>query len=68
LLLTFDPILVEKVAILLHLVLEDNSRLPTLYLNGFFFFILMYNGSNLLPIGRFLTLSHNKVLHNRRLC
>ena len=61
LLLTFDPVLVEKVALLLHLVLEDNSRLPTLYLNGCFFFILMYTGSNLLPIGRFLSLSHNKV-------
>jgi DnaJ family protein C protein 13 len=63
LLLTFDPVLVEKVAVLLHLVLEDNSRLPTLYLNGCFFFILMYTGSNLLPIGRFLSLSHNKVCH-----
>lgn len=61
LLLTFDPILVEKVATLLHLVLEDNSRLPTLYLSGCFFFILMYTGFNLLPIGRFLALSHNKV-------
>ena len=61
LLLTFDPVLVEKVAILLSDVLEDNSRLPTLYLCGCFFFILMYTGSNLLPIGRFLGLSHNKV-------
>jgi DnaJ family protein C protein 13 len=52
---------VEQVAVLLHLVLEDNPRLPTLYLSGCFFFILMYNGSNVLPIGRFLALSHNKV-------
>ena len=58
LLLTFDPILVEKVAILLHLVLEDNPKLPSLYLTGSFFFILMYTGSNILPIGKFLSMSH----------
>ena len=52
LLLTFDPTLVERVASLLHFVLEDNSRMPTLYLTGCFFFILMYMGNNLLPIGR----------------
>lgn len=60
LLLTFDPVLVEKVAILLYLILEDNARLPTLYLTGFFFFVLMYIGSNLLPIGRFLEMAHVK--------
>ena len=49
LLLTFDPTLVERVAALLHFVLEDNSRMPTLYLTGCFFFILMYMGNNLLP-------------------
>ena len=85
LLLTFDPTLVERVAALLHLVLEDNSRwvftredpgsnpakgknfphfslfrMPTLYLTGCFFFILMYMGNNLLPIGRFLSITHNR--------
>ena len=60
LLLTFDPGLVEKVAQLLHLLLDENPRLPTLYLTGAFFFILMYTGSNLLPIGRFLTATHCK--------
>ena len=35
-------------------------RLPTLYLTGAFFFILMYTGSNLLPIGRFLASTHVK--------
>jgi len=54
LLLTFEPVLVEKTATLLHLVLEDNPRLPSLYLTGFFFFVLMYMGSNVLPIARFL--------------
>ena len=60
LLLTFDPILVEKVSVLLSLVLEENPRLPTLYLSGCFFFILMYTGSNLLDIGRFLGSTHCK--------
>ena len=60
LLLTFDPTLVERVAQLLHFVLEDNARMPTLYLTGCFFFILMYMGNNLLPIGRFLAITHNK--------
>ena len=60
LLLTFDPVLVEKVSILLNLVLEENPHLPTLYLSGCFFFILMYTGSNLLPIGRFFGMTHCK--------
>jgi len=60
LLLTFDPVLVEQVAILLYRILEDNPKLSTLYTTGVFFFILMYTGSNLLPIGRFLSLTHDK--------
>ena len=60
LLLTFDPVLVERVAVLLHHILEDNPKLATLYTTGVFFFILMYTGSNLLPIGRFLAMSHDK--------
>jgi len=60
LLLTFEPVLVEKTATLLHLVLEDNPKLPSLYLTGFFFFVLMYMGSNVLPIARFLGESHAK--------
>lgn len=31
-----------------------------LYLSGIFFFILMYNGSNILPIARFLKYAHLK--------
>ena len=42
------------------MVLEENPRLPTLYLSGCFFFILMYTGSNLLDIGRFLGKTHCK--------
>ena len=60
LLLTFDPVLVEKGSILLYLVLEQNPRLPALYLAGCFFFILMYTGSNLLPTGRFLCMTYCK--------
>ena len=58
LLLTFDPILVEKVAILLCEVMRDNPGISALYLTGVFYFILMYTGSNVLPIARFLQLTH----------
>ena len=58
LLLTFDPVLVERVATLLTLVMQDNPNLSRLYLTGIFYFILMYTGSNLLPIGRLLHISH----------
>uniref|UniRef100_A0A2K6E1C6 DnaJ heat shock protein family (Hsp40) member C13 n=1 Tax=Macaca nemestrina TaxID=9545 RepID=A0A2K6E1C6_MACNE len=60
LLLTFDPILVEKVAILLYHVMQDNPQLPRLYLSGVFFFIMMYTGSNVLPVARFLKYTHTK--------
>ncbi|XP_077997979.1 dnaJ homolog subfamily C member 13-like [Glandiceps talaboti] len=60
LLLTFDPVLVEKVAILLQHIMVDNPQLQRLYLSGVFFFILMYTGSNVLPIGKFLQYSHIK--------
>ncbi|KAA3681187.1 DnaJ subfamily C member 13, partial [Paragonimus westermani] len=54
LLLTFDPPLVERVVSLLHVLLDQNPVLPRLYLTGVFFFVLMYTGSNVLPIARFL--------------
>ncbi|MGH0124511.1 UNVERIFIED_CONTAM: hypothetical protein FKN15_018998 [Acipenser sinensis] len=60
LLLTFDPILVEKVANVLHHIMQDNPHLPRMYLNGVFFFIMMYTGSNVLPIARFLKYAHLK--------
>ena len=60
LLLTFDPVLVEKVALLLYLVVQDNPSLPRLYLTGVFYFILMYTGSNVLPLARFLKYCHLK--------
>ena len=41
-------------------IMEDNPKLSTLYTTGIFFFILMYTGSNVLPIGRFLGMTHDK--------
>ncbi|VDM52100.1 unnamed protein product, partial [Angiostrongylus costaricensis] len=60
LLLTYDPSIVQRVATLLYLVMQDNPFLSRLYLSGVFFFILMYNGSNVLPVARFLHYTHRK--------
>ncbi|XP_072378328.1 dnaJ homolog subfamily C member 13 [Diabrotica undecimpunctata] len=60
LLLTFDPILVEKVATLLCEVMTDNPEMSKLYTSGVFYFIMMYTGSNVLPVARFLKLTHLK--------
>lgn len=60
LLLTFDPVLVEKVATLLCEIMRDNPEISKVYLTGVFYFILMYTGSNVLPIARFLQLTHAK--------
>ena len=60
LLLTFDPVLVERVATLLCEVMRDNPEVSKIYLTGVFYFILMYTGSNVLPIARFLKLTHTK--------
>ena len=60
LLLTFDPVLVERVATLLVEVMQDNPAASQLYLTGVFYFMLMYNGSNVLPVARFLKLTHMK--------
>ena len=46
LLLTFDPVLVEKVATLLTLFMADNPLLSRLFNTGVFFFVLMYTGSH----------------------
>ena len=60
LLLTFDPILVERVVILINIILEDNPNLSRGFSTGVFFFIMMYTGSNILPIAKFLKYSHTK--------
>ena len=58
LLVTFDPVIVERVSTLMLLVLEENPMISQLYRSGLFFFILMYSGSNLIPIGRLLHATH----------
>ncbi len=58
LLLTFDPSLVEKLVNLLNALVQDNPLLTQLYMSGIFYFILMYTGSNILPIGHFLKYTH----------
>ncbi|XP_023317683.1 dnaJ homolog subfamily C member 13 isoform X2 [Trichogramma pretiosum] len=60
LLLTFDPVLVERVATLLCEIIRDNPEISKVYLTGVFYFILMYTGSNVLPIAKFLQLTHMK--------
>lgn len=58
--LTHDPALLERVATLLCQIMEDNPELPKVYLTGVFYFMLMYTGSNILPIARFLKMTHMK--------
>ncbi|KAK0425897.1 hypothetical protein QR680_009446 [Steinernema hermaphroditum] len=60
LLLTYDPAIVHRVAKLIYLVMQDNPYISRLYMTGLFFFILMYNGSDILSIARLLHYSHNK--------
>ena len=40
--------------------MDDNPLVSRLYLTGVFYFILMYTGSNVLPITRFLKATHLK--------
>ncbi|BFG03467.1 dnaJ homolog subfamily C member 13 [Drosophila madeirensis] len=58
--LTHDPGLLERVATLLCQIMEDNPEMPKVYLTGVFYFMLMYTGSNILPITRFLKMTHMK--------
>ncbi|CAG9133963.1 unnamed protein product [Plutella xylostella] len=50
----------DQVATLLYEVMQDNPEISKLYLTGVFYFMLLYTGSNLLPIARFLRLTHMK--------
>jgi len=47
-------------ASMLFLALQDNPQLPRAFSTGVFFFIMMYTGSNILPIAKFLKYSHMK--------
>lgn len=58
--LTHDPALLERVAILLCHIMEDNPEMSKIYMTGVFFFMLMYTGSNILPIAKFLKMTHMK--------
>uniref|UniRef100_A0A182PLV2 J domain-containing protein n=1 Tax=Anopheles epiroticus TaxID=199890 RepID=A0A182PLV2_9DIPT len=58
--LTHDPGLLERVATLLCQIMEDNPEMSKVYLTGVFYFMLMYTGSNILPIARFLKMTHMK--------
>lgn len=58
--LTHDPGLLERVATLLCQIMEDNPEMPKVYLTGVFYFMLMYTGSNILPITKFLKITHMK--------
>ncbi|KAI9580597.1 hypothetical protein GQX74_011267 [Glossina fuscipes] len=58
--LTHDPGLLERVATLLCQIMEDNPEMPKIYLTGVFYFMLMYSGSNILPITKFLKMTHMK--------
>ena len=52
-LLTFHPVLVEKAALLLDALFEDNAAaVPKAYLTGVFYFCFLYGGSNVLPLVR----------------
>lgn len=56
--LTHDPALLERVATLLGQIMADNPDMSKIYMSGVFYFMLMYRGSNVLPIARFLKQTH----------
>lgn len=60
LLLTFDPEICNRVSRLLYVLMEDNPYLPRLHLTGCFFFLMMYAGSDIIPMCRFLHMTHRK--------
>jgi len=57
--LTFNPQIVDRTARLLLLLIEDNFAVqPKFYLYGIYYFILLYPGSNLIPICEILKETH----------
>ena len=63
LLLTYDPAVVQRVSILILDIMQDNPYISNLYLSGIYYFILMYNGSNILPVAKLLYYTHLKQAH-----
>ncbi|KAH3758193.1 dnaJ protein subfamily C member 13 [Pelomyxa schiedti] len=58
-LLTADPTLIDKTAILLRVLMEDNAgAVLKLYLTGVFYFIMQYGGSNFMSIAELLKSVH----------
>ena len=58
-LLTFNPVLVDKAALLLDVLLEDNmAAIPKAYLTGLFYFCFLYAGSNVLNIVKLVKRIH----------
>ena len=58
-----EPSNVERAALLLTRLVEDNPTLPRLCLTGAFFFALMYTGSKVLPIIKFLRVAYLNQLY-----
>eukprot|EP01105_Mastigella_eilhardi_P016523 TRINITY_DN377_c0_g1_i1.p1 TRINITY_DN377_c0_g1~~TRINITY_DN377_c0_g1_i1.p1 ORF type:complete len:3053 (-),score=889.84 TRINITY_DN377_c0_g1_i1:2788-10773(-) len=58
-LLTADPKLFDKTCSLVTVLMEDNAAaLPKLYLTGVFYFALLYMGSNVENLSKFLKATH----------
>lgn len=60
LLLTFDPEICNRTCRLVYILMEDNPYLPRLHLTGVFFFMMMYAGSDIVPMCRFMHMAHRK--------
>ena len=59
-LLTLDPGLVSRTAVLLCELMKDNPSVVRLYLTGVYYFALMYMGSDIRPICKLFTHTHDK--------
>lgn len=64
LLLTYDPSVVQRVATLILDIMQDNPYISNLYLSGIYYFIFMYNGSNILSVAKLLYYTHLKQAHS----
>lgn len=64
LLLTYDPSVVQRVATLILDIMQDNPYISNLYLSGVYYFIFMYNGSNILSVAKLLYYTHLKQAHS----
>ena len=58
--LTFNPEIIDTVTDILIDICEDNTLMSQIYRSGVFFFILMYPGSNVEKIFKFIKMTHLK--------